>query len=732
VIYNFDCEAASDQTRLKPRLSQDRASQVATICDCSIGQQESQFRWLILRCRLTLIVVQARASPQTSMRALKRSREVAPRLDGSFESLLAQFSATTLELNPSLGTREFSQRLTVRAAEMLGARAAVLALRHEFNWEIAALQGSAQRWDPMTQHRLATVLAECGATPGLESREGSAAILLGRGLAETLGWDEVVITRLSGGENEALGVLCLVDLSRPLSDIERQLFEALAGHAAVALENVRLFSRVEQSRKQWVEDFDAISDFIIVHDAGNRVLRMNRALADVLGKKPAELVGKEMSGLTILAATSSEGGCTFCKSPKEFHEEFVHENGERTFLVSSSRIQNARQNDLRTIHVLKDITDRRVAERRYRRERDFNKNILNNTQSMILVLDTAGLVSYANRRCFESGYREDDLLGRPLVEMVPPARRPLLAEALDRTLHGAALDNLEIPFFRGNGVARQFSVSVSPMRDELGDINSMVVVMTDVTDASDLQSKLMHTEKMAALGQLVSGVAHEVNNPLAAIVGFTDLLLENPAIPDDAKEELKIILQEAQRTRVIVQNLLSFARQMPAQREPLQVNSVLRQTMKLRAYDFSNHGVELIEEYNDELPAVIGDPSQLQQVFLNIINNAYDAVQETRRAGKIKITTAHSHAQVEISFRDNGPGISKMDRIFDPFFTTKEVGKGTGLGLSICYGIIRAHNGEIVARNNADGFGSTFLVRLPLAETSAGMHAIVQAEQANE
>jgi two-component system, NtrC family, sensor kinase len=653
------------------------------------------------------------------MRALKRTREAAPRLDGSFEAMLAQFSATTLELNPSLGPQEFSRRLTVRAAEMLGARAAVLALRSESNWAIAALQGPAHRWDAMTQHRLAQVLAERAGSEATEVREGSAGTLLGRGLADALGWEEVTIARLSYGENQLLGVLCVADLARPLAEIERQLLEALAGHAAVALENVRLFSRVEQSRKQWVEDFDAISDFIIVHDADNRVLRLNQALADVLGHKPSELVGKEMSALTILAATSKEGRCTFCRNPKEFHEEFVHESGERTFVVSSSRIQSAEQQELRTIHVMKDITDRRVAERRYRRERDFNKNILNNTQSMILVLDTAGLVSYANRRCFESGYRSEDLLGRPLVEMVPPARRPLLTEALERTLQGAALDNLEIPFFRGSGPARQFSVSVSPMRDELGDINSIVVVMTDVTDASDLQSKLMHTEKMAALGQLVSGVAHEVNNPLAAIVGFTDLLLENPAIPEDAKEELKIILQEAHRTRVIVQNLLSFARQMPAQREPLQVNSVLRQTMKLRAYDFSNHGVELAEEYTEELPAVIGDPGQLQQVFLNIINNAYDAVQETRRAGKIKIATAQRDRHVEISFRDNGPGISKMDRIFDPFFTTKEVGKGTGLGLSICYGIIRAHSGEIVARNNTDGFGSTFVVRLPIAETTS-------------
>ena len=307
--------------------------------------------------------------------------------------------------------------------------------------------------------------------------------------------------------------------------------------------------------------------------------------------------------------------------------------------------------------------------------------------------------------------------------MVPPARRPQFTEALERTLQGAAPDNLEIPLFRGNGSTGQFSISLSPMRDEHGAINSMVVVMTDVTDAADLQAKLMHTEKMAALGQLVSGVAHEVNNPLAAIVGFADLLLENAQVPEDAKEELKVILQEAQRTRVIVQNLLSFARQMPAQREPVQVNSVLRQTIKLRAYDFSNHGVELIEKYDEDLPAIIGDPHQLQQVFLNIVNNAYDAVLETRRAGKIEIRTSRQGNQIEVALRDNGPGISQTDRIFDPFFTTKEVGKGTGLGLSICYGIIRAHRGEIIAHNNSDGQGSTFLVRLPIAQKAAEMSA---------
>jgi PAS domain S-box-containing protein len=653
------------------------------------------------------------------MRALKRTGEVSARLDGSFESLLAQFSAATLELNPSLNKPEFAQRLTTRAAEMLGARSAVLVLARESDWEIAALSGPAHRWDAMTQHRLAGTLAEQAAGLGSNLRRGLAERLLGAGLAESLGWKGLVLAPLYGSEAELLGVLCLVDLARELYPAEQQLLEALASHTSVALENVRLFSRIEQSRKQWVQDFDAISDFIIVHDAVNRVLRLNRALADLLELRPTEVIGRDMGTLELLSSTAQPGFCPFCRNPQATHEEFIHEAADRTFLVSASRIHGGPKDELRTIHVLKDITDRRTAERRYRRERDFNKNILNNTQSMILVLDTAGLVSYANRRCFEASYREQDLLGHSLVQMVPAARRTLLAEALERTLQGAALDNLEIPLLRGNGTTGQFSMSLSPMRDEQGDINSVVVVMTDITDAADLQAKLMHTEKMAALGQLVSGVAHEVNNPLAAIVGFTDLLLENADVPQNAKEDLQIILQEAQRTRVIVQNLLSFARQMPAQREPLQVNSILQQTLKLRAYDLSNHGVELIENYDAELPVIVGDPHQLQQAFLNILNNAYDAVHETRRQGKIGIRSSHRDGWIEIIFRDNGTGISHPDRIFDPFFTTKEVGKGTGLGLSICYGIVRAHGGEISARNNSDGIGSTFIVRLPMANSTA-------------
>jgi two-component system NtrC family sensor kinase len=267
------------------------------------------------------------------------------------------------------------------------------------------------------------------------------------------------------------------------------------------------------------------------------------------------------------------------------------------------------------------------------------------------------------------------------------------------------------------------------MRDEQGNINSIVVVMTDITDSAELRDKLVHAEKMAAVGQLVSGVAHEVNNPLTAILGFADLLMENPHIPEDARKDLRVILQEAQRTKQIVQNLLSFARQMPPQRNPVQLNLILRRTIQLRSYDFNSHGVDVIEHLDEGLPDIIGDAHQLQQVFLNILNNAYDAVHEVGRPARIEIMTTKAGDAVEVSFCDNGYGISDPDRIFDPFFTTKEVGKGTGLGLSICYGIVKEHGGEILCHNNADGQGATFIVRFPAAPHTASLSVAAGVNQ---
>ncbi len=370
-----------------------------------------------------------------------------------------------------------------------------------------------------------------------------------------------------------------------------------------------------------------------------------------------------------------------------------------------------------------DVTEQKMFQAQLQRERDFNQKILNATQSMILVLDTAGLVSYANRRCYEAGYQHEEMIGRRLVDLVEAAQREEFEAALEMTARGDQVENLEVRARRSDGSLGHFSISMSPMRDEQSTVNSVVVVMTDITDAALMQAKLAHSERMATLGRLVSGVAHEVNNPLAAILGFTDLLLENPQVPDVAKEDLQIILQETQRTKDIVQDLLSFARQRAVKREFVHIGMILKQTTKLRNYDLQSHGVEVIEEYDENLPMVMGDAQQLQQVFLNILNNAYDAIEESGRRGKILLTTVHTGGAIEIKLSDNGTGIVNIERIFDPFYTTKQTGRGTGLGLSICYGIVRAHGGEIQCWNNPGGAGSTFSIRIPIAAQAAAANA---------
>jgi len=706
--------------------------------------------------------------------------------------------------------------------------------------EAHSIEARTRAEDHLLQQRFAHSLAKLAAKRAEAIVTGSAAEMLGPELASSLAWNDCIAVRLPGSNGELAGLLCLSGRSTPLAAEDRDLLEAIAGHAAMALENARLFTRIEQANRHWLEIFDAITDLIVVHDETDKVLRVNRSLAAMIGVAPSELIGVNMRALLALTSEPTLYSCPFCRSMGADTDEFVHPALDRTYLVSTSRVHGASGENLQTIHVLKDITDRREAERRYRelfdniqeglffstpegrfievndalvamlgyssreellqvdiptqiyfspeqrlfhskameedghlrnfeatlrrkngspiyvlinafgmydnlgrllqirglmldvtglhtyqselqRERDFSGKILSNTQSLILVSDTAGLISYANRRWYEAGFEQRELLGRPLLELAAPGYVRPLADALQATLHGGQVDNLELQIMRGNGHISQFSVNLSPMRDEQNNINSIVVVMTDITDSSELRGKLVHAEKMAAVGQLVSGVAHEVNNPLTAILGFADLLLENPELPETARKDLRVILQEAQRTKQIVQNLLSFARQMPPQRNAVQLNVILRRTIQLRSYDFNSHGVDIVEHLDEELPEVIGDAHQLQQVFLNILNNAYDAVHEAGRPARIEIMTTKAGNAVEVSFRDNGYGISHPDRIFDPFFTTKEVGKGTGLGLSICYGIVKEHGGEILCHNNADGQGATFIVRFPAAPHTASL-----------
>jgi signal transduction histidine kinase len=226
-----------------------------------------------------------------------------------------------------------------------------------------------------------------------------------------------------------------------------------------------------------------------------------------------------------------------------------------------------------------------------------------------------------------------------------------------------------------------------------------------------LQAQLVQSEKLVSLGQLAAGAAHEINNPLAAILGFSDLLADDPTVPERARATAAKIRDQARRTKTLVGNLLSFARQVPAERTLLDINTVVNNAVQLRALDLRSGTTRVELQLESVLPGVRGDGNQLMQVFFNIVSNALDAM-EAANGGVLTIKTIRDRSNVVVLFSDSGPGIKEPHRVFDPFYTTKPVGKGTGLGLSICFGIIQEHAGKILCYNRQEG-GAVFRVELP-------------------
>ena len=234
---------------------------------------------------------------------------------------------------------------------------------------------------------------------------------------------------------------------------------------------------------------------------------------------------------------------------------------------------------------------------------------------------------------------------------------------------------------------------------------------SSVLNLQRLQAQLVHSEKLVSLGQLAAGAAHEINNPLTAILGYSDLLADDQNLSERTRATAGKIRDQARRTKNLVQNLLSFARQVPPERTLLDINAVVTNAVQLRALDLHNGGSRIEQRLESVLPGVRGDSNQLMQVFFNIINNALDAMAE-QGGGVLTIKTQRDRANVVVLFSDTGPGIREQHRVFDPFYTTKPVGKGTGLGLSICYGIVQEHGGNIRCYNGQSS-GAVFRVELP-------------------
>ncbi|MGE5092487.1 MAG: ATP-binding protein [Bacillota bacterium] len=328
----------------------------------------------------------------------------------------------------------------------------------------------------------------------------------------------------------------------------------------------------------------------------------------------------------------------------------------------------------------------------------------------LCIVDRSGSIRRANRAFAELvDAPPASLIGRPWPAFVPPDWVAEIRRALSEP--GSAAAELET----GD---RCFSLSTVPISQ--GDPSTTVLLFDDQTERRRLQDQLIQSEKMSAIGQLIAGIAHDLNNPLASVVGFADFLSEARDVPSALREPLSVIREEAERASNIVKNLLSFARKQERQRRPVALEPLLESTLSLLRNQLLAYHVEARVEIEPDVPLVSLDPNQMQQVFVNLINNAAQAIASTGRPGTITVRARRQLDGVAIDVTDDGPGMCRelAEQVFEPFFTTKGEGEGTGLGLSISQGIVKEHGGRITLATR-EGEGATFTVQLPCGESSA-------------
>ena len=333
----------------------------------------------------------------------------------------------------------------------------------------------------------------------------------------------------------------------------------------------------------------------------------------------------------------------------------------------------------------------------------------------VLFLDSHGNIRFMNAATEEVfGYRPDEVLNKPLTT--------LFSDHDDQEGHRfgfleAYLGNRwrdEVKGRRKDGTELDVNLTITPVKERAGGVIGVVCTAQDITDRKAQRQHLQEAARLASIRELAAGVAHEINNPLTVVAGFAEVLLDKD-LPPDLGDYVQRIYLESQRAAKVVSNLLSFARKHEPERRYVDVTNAVTRAVALKVYDFTVSNISIAFDFPRDVPYTMADEHQLQQVFLNVIINAEQAMKQAHGRGQLRIGAAVVDKRIRISIADDGPGIApeNLPKIFDPFFTTKDVGDGTGLGLSICYGTVRQHGGEIWAESPT-GEGTTIFVELPI------------------
>lgn len=484
----------------------------------------------------------------------------------------------------------------------------------------------------------------------------------------------------------------------------------------------RDITALRKNEARFTELFETLQEGIYITTPEGSILDANPALVRMLGyDSKEELLSRRVPDLfadpddrKVLQEQVERQN-----SPQGHEINLLRKDGSSIVcLNTATAVRDTSGQVIRYQGSVMDITARRQMERQLHKEQEFARRLVDNFPDLILVVDTNSHYTFVSPRCKEVlGYELSETAqmefgGRTHAEDLP-ALLALFADILAGRQNYASL---EVRVRHKSGDWRRIRFNFSPLADETGKIEGVVLSGRDVTELKRLEEQLIQAEKLAAMGQMLAGVAHELNNPLTAILGVTELLREGTSDQEATKRQLELTHRQARRAARIVQNLLEFSRPASPQKKSVDLNSIIERTLQLHEHSLRRNNVEVDFRPQPDLPGVIGDANQLIQVFLNLVTNAEQAIREVRESGRIQIRFARIGSRVSVAFQDDGVGIrpESVPRLFDPFYTTKRPGGGTGLGLSICLSIIREHGGTIEAEALPAG-GSAFTVYLPLA-----------------
>ena len=473
---------------------------------------------------------------------------------------------------------------------------------------------------------------------------------------------------------------------------------------------------------------NSINDLIAIIDVNDyRIVGVNNSFLKEYQLKEKDVIGKTCYEVTHHRSNPCLPPDDICpivdmlKTGESIIVEHLHytHNGERLYVeVSASPIRDKNGKIIQAVHAVRNITERKKMEDALRASEQSFKTIFSSMKDGLVETDLEGNILRVNNFfCELLGYKPEELIGKSGLKYYPKEDWNRIKESFERFKKGAPdSTSWELNLCAKNGDLIPVSSRRALLKDNNNKPYSIFAVFRDMRKMKLLQVQLLQAEKLSATGVLISGVAHELNNPLTGIIGYSEILQKDDRLPAQAKERIKTISQQANRCKNIILNLLKFARKYENKRTSVDINEVIDSTLNLNLYEMETTGIKVIKDFKKDIPKTFADLNQLQQVILNLIQNAKHAM--LPKAGGEKVLTIKTESvkdKIIIEISDTGGGISEknISKIFDPFFTTKDVGKGTGLGLSVSHGIVKEHGGDIGVRSR-EGEGTTFTVELPV------------------